>query len=698
MKKQFFLTVLFLAWGGVSLWLPQTTRAAVFPIATNPATASASGGLAYDGTNFLAGLVTGTNVTGQLFSPTGALLGAPVTVGANPGFPAAAAFAFGRTNYLAVWSDLSLSSGITMFGQVLTPGGVKVGSAFPLLAAAGSYGVQNVRGLAFDGTNFLAVWQDSNTRAYYGQRLTPAGTLLGGPLLLSNQAHNGHDASVAFGKTSYLVAWQSDLNQNGTNHTYAALVSPAGTVTGPLQISQQSSADRNPLTVGTDGTNFLVVWNHADTLDTNGAPVWDLHARVVAANGTMPAPEQAVVADEGNQVMPALAFDGVNYLLTWSDYSSSYFLKDSTIRGRFLDAAGSAIGPEITAFTPQDTNVFLFGFNGVRYGGGQFALVATMGTLQFDNSGNLTGFPSGTVYGRFAPNSQTTPMFTNATISGGFFGGQLAGVPGMTYTVELSTNLVTWTPAGLVEATNRFTPIQDQEPIAGHSRLFYRLAVGNTLPFSTGLAIHEFVNAGNFAAATTPAISYPVSLAGYSAVMGVENDPAPAPATNVFFTGPAGSGLTATAADPQNSNINPFDANYQSPFISSPAAAPGGNWTVSYKGTNQTFNLPDPQAPAHLTIPVPTVTVSGDTLQSVSWVYKDAATGTTLNGAPAYVTGLQVEIDNATQGRIYESPVLAPGVSSHGLTANVIWSAVSSVNLAYDDALGNRYIIHFTKP
>jgi len=82
----------------------------------------------------------------------------------------------------------------------------------------------------------------------------------------------------------------------------------------------------------------------------------------------------------------------------------------------------------------------------------------------------------------------------------------------------------------------------------------------------------------------------------------------------------------------------------------------------------------------------------------VNWVFKDAATGATVGGAPAYVTDIQVQIEGVVGGRIYESPELAPGVTHHTLTSSVNWSNVSTMHLAYDDSLGNHYVVSFSKP
>ena len=93
---------------------------------------------------------------------------------------------------------------------------------------------------------------------------------------------------------------------------------------------------------------------------------------------------------------------------------------------------------------------------------------------------------------------------------------------------------------------------------------------------------------------------------------------------------------------------------------------PPGTWTVRYAGTNLTFNRPDALAPSRLVIPLPTVTVSNGNLTSISWVYKDAATGTTLNQPPAFVTNMEIEVDTVN-GQAADLPDLPPN-SNNGVS------------------------------
>ncbi|MFN3409807.1 MAG: hypothetical protein ACK45B_12475 [Limisphaerales bacterium] len=670
--------------------------AQTFPVATNPPLLEIGGGAFFGSSNYWVGFVSGTNLLGQRVSPGGQLLGAPIPVGSNPGFPPAAATAGARTNALVVWSDYTMMSGVTMFGRICSADNGTVGTAFPLLASAGSHGFQRVRDAASDGTNFLALWVDAADEVddglfakVYGQFISGAGTLVGSEFVVASGSAVHEDVTVAAGRTNYLVAWQQQ--DGGHYETYCRTVTPSGALGAVTKLSVTPSWDRNPLAAGFDGTNYVVAWNC--TTNYGGPGELMLAGRLVSPSGAPLGPEGFLETD-GPATFPALAFDGTHHLILWAANAAS---TNHTIRARFLDRLGNAIGPAFTPFTAQGTNPPLLPLKGALFDGNRFLLTATFGSFVTDTNGDIIGFSGGDVQGRFLQRSTTPPVFTNASLVNGHFQGGLLVVPGVTYTLEISTNLTAWQAAGAVssDGTN-VLHLEDEEPATANPRLFVRAAVGWTGAPTLGLFFFEFANGGGFGGGFTPSPAYPVTLQNYSAVLSVANDLNFPPAASVYFTGPAGSGLTNTpgwlAMGGNNWRM------YQAPPVFSPAAAPGGNWVVHYKGSNVTFTVPDPQAASRLLVPLPTVSVSGDVLQNVSWVYKDAATGAPLGGAPAYVTNIQVQIDSIVGGRIYHSPELPPGTTSHTLTTTVNWSNVSTLHMACADTLGNRYIVSFSKP
>lgn len=448
--------------------------AATFPIATNASVVEFGGGMLFDGTNYLAGLLSGTNVILQRFSANGALLGPPVTVGSNPGFPPIVGFARGETNFLVVWSDHSINSGVDLIGQFVSRGGVKVGSPFNVLSAQGTHGFQTQAALASDGTNFMAVWQDENNRNFYGQMVTPAGTLSGSEFLISSQLQNGTSAAATFGKTNYLVVWQSSNGSEGdVNKTYGAFVSRSGGAGTPIQISQSTSPSHNPLAVAFDGTNYLAAWNRDLGLGYPAPTDWDFWGRLVSPEGTFPGNEVGLVTDAGDQVLPALAFDGANYLLAWGD--GSFSTTNATIRFRFFDRSASAVGPSFTLFSAHETDAPLSPFGSLLFDGSQFVVAGTLGTVQMNSNGNVIGFLSGDVYGGVIARSTAPPRLdTVGSLMGSQFPLRLTGTPGINYVIQTSTSvsLASWAALTTNSPTNGIFSFTD--PSATNRSRFYR--------------------------------------------------------------------------------------------------------------------------------------------------------------------------------------------------------------------------------
>lgn len=290
-----------------------------------------------------------------------------------------------------------------------------------------------------------------------------------------------------------------------------------------------------------------------------------------------------------------------------------------------------------------------------------------------------------------------SPVFTNTAIVNGFFQTRLLITSNADFTIETSTNLKDWTPVGSQTATNNLITLVDTRGLGGFKLQFYRIALGTVASYSIGFL--EFADAGGFGGGYTPDTAFPVTLNSYSAYLQVKGDTNLPAATNVFFTGPPASGLTNSPANPDNSNTNGDNGNYQSAYVTNPFIAPGGTWTVNYNASNYTFSVSTPPSTGHVVVPYPTVTVSGDTLQSVSWDYRDATTGAILGGAPAYVSNIQLQVHGSgDEGDLYDSDQLTPDVTNNVLTSTVNWPDVSGISMAYQDSDGNNYVISYDGP
>jgi hypothetical protein len=152
--------------------------------------------------------------------------------------------------------------------------------------------------------------------------------------------------------TNYLVVW-SDMRDfmNTGSDIYGAIVSPNGVVSPPngFLISQASNNPAAPNNqefpaVAFDGTNYLVVW-----LDYRNEPGrYDIYGARVSTNGTVLDHDgiQISIETRGYEVpytfnSPGVAFDGINFFVTWVDQRDGYH----AIYGARVTPAGQVSDP-----------------------------------------------------------------------------------------------------------------------------------------------------------------------------------------------------------------------------------------------------------------------------------------------------------------------------------------------------------------
>jgi hypothetical protein len=283
---------------------------------------------------------------------------------------------------------------------------------------------------------------------------------------------------------------------------------------------------------------------------------------------------------------------------------------------------------------------------------------------------------------------------TNVAVSGGIFSFNVLAASNTTFIIQISSNLTGWQSVKGMTSTSILTSVQDPRGVSGFPQQYYRLVEGAVSLVNYDFNFLEFANPGSFNGGTTPSVGFPVTWNSYSAIFNVNNDTNLPSATNVFFTGPTGSGLTNAPADASNSNANSNSGNYQSPIISNPPDAIGGTWLVNYKGSNITVAVVDPQVTNRVVVPYPTLTKSSGNLVNVSWIYRDASTGATLSGPPAYMTSIQLQVYGGS-GSLYVSTNLPPSTTSAVVSPSVPISSLSGVGLAYQDTAGNNYLVSY---
>ena len=306
-------------------------------------------GLAFDGTNYLVVWTdgrAGSDVYGARVTPGGGVLdpgGIPISTAAGGQY--SSGIAFDGTNYVVAWDDGRsgfpniYAARLSQDGVVLDPSGI------PISTSPDTKGTPRV---AFDGTNYLFAWEDSRGATWdlYGARMTPTGSVLDSAgIPISTEPNVQWFPAVDFDGANYLVVWQDDRSDPNNVHIYGARVSPAGTVLEPsgILLSTMQASQISPA-VAFDGTNYLVAWED----DRGGSPSIgetrnDIYAARVSRAGTfLDGTGIQIAAQASLQTRPAVAFDGVNFLIVWSDYRRPY---QSDIYGARVTPAGVVLDP-----------------------------------------------------------------------------------------------------------------------------------------------------------------------------------------------------------------------------------------------------------------------------------------------------------------------------------------------------------------
>lgn len=359
-----------------------------FPIATTAAP-ELTVNAAFDGSNFLVGIQTQTTVGAQLISPSGTTVGSLITTGRSSGAPAPGV-GFNGTNYVLVWPDHTTGADVPLYGQLVSPSGAALG--VPVRLSHSTTVRDQGYGGAFDGTNYLLAWTDTRLSAtnsglyyIYGQVVSADGTPLGSEIPISQTV--GTDASIAFGGGVYLVVWI----ETATDATVMGrLISPAGTPLGAEFVINASSAESdNPKAVAFGRTNFLVVWP-----DKVGGGPSNLFGQLVTPTGALTGEVLPITSGPGGQFFPTLAFDGRNYLATWTNFTCNVSAGETCgdVHGQYLSQCGRPIGAAFPIGAGPGTQMI----SPVTFGAGQYLVL-----WNSDATVGQSGPIGGDVYGTF---------------------------------------------------------------------------------------------------------------------------------------------------------------------------------------------------------------------------------------------------------------------------------------------------------
>ncbi|MGB9721134.1 MAG: FlgD immunoglobulin-like domain containing protein [bacterium] len=247
---------------------------------------------------------------GNVLDPEGIPISIAVNIQRHP------AIAHDINNHFAVWQDMRNGVDYDIYGARITYNGLILDSAGIVISTATNH--QEYPSVAFDGTNYLVVWQDKRNGAdynIYGARINQAGVVLDSiGISIANAPGYQVYPEVAFGGTNYFVVWED--YRNNKSEIYGCRISQDGVVLDPegLIICNSLNYCCNPA-IAFDGNNYLVVWEEACS-----GTYWDILGCRVNQSGVVIDSIPIVISSApSSQWYPALTFDGLKYNVVWQD-------------------------------------------------------------------------------------------------------------------------------------------------------------------------------------------------------------------------------------------------------------------------------------------------------------------------------------------------------------------------------------------
>ena len=362
--------------------------------------------VAFDGTNHLVvwqqGIVGPASFQYHVFarriSPAGTAVGGAFPITSRTESEESPVVGFDGTNFLAVWNADPVSISGRVRGARVTPGAIVLDpSGFDISTALGSAPT-----VAFDGMNHFVAWLDpigpvNDNDSLRGRRVSPDGSLvdpveltlgqgrhpslgsgdgmtllafesveligfvrpaairatrLSGPaplddpsIVVTNPANDQQSPAIAFDGTRHLVAW-ADQRPGFDYDIYAGRIRPSGQRLDGSGISiTTASGNQIEPGVASDGTNYLVVWQHLPTTRANDDRSDIFGARVTRAGEVLDPEGIPIATTTDRESRPVVAFDGTNYLVAWEEPSGGIRATRVSKAGTVLDSAALTISP-----------------------------------------------------------------------------------------------------------------------------------------------------------------------------------------------------------------------------------------------------------------------------------------------------------------------------------------------------------------
>ncbi|MBS0352762.1 MAG: hypothetical protein JSR83_02525 [Proteobacteria bacterium] len=278
------------------------------------------------------------------------------------------------------------------------------------LSGASLSSLEGAPAVASDGNTHLVVMRDE--AGLHAQRVSSAGGLLDtypGAIL----AANGRFPAVAYGNGQYLVAY---YNYGPVQSTIRGLlVSSSGVVGADFLIGTAISGYADIPAVAFDGRDFIVAWETG----SSGLPDHDIVAARVNTAGALldPVPISVSTAPD-MQFAPRIACDPVNCLITWTDrrnYVGLNYAAPGDMYGTFITREGVVLnGPPASGGLPLALGITTnSGDSSLVYAASGYVLAWSQGAYV-----NSPGGPTGVYARRIGTDGSVSPAAPGLAVSG----------------------------------------------------------------------------------------------------------------------------------------------------------------------------------------------------------------------------------------------------------------------------------------
>jgi hypothetical protein len=241
--------------------------------------------------------------------------GFAVSLGASAQFTPS--LAFGDSVFLVVWADMRIDPNQDVYCARVTPDARVLDSAGVVVSDAAGY--QVLPKVAFDGANFMLDWVDwrSGVSDIYGARVTQLGVLLdtAGIAICPAQDYQG-DPGIAFDDSNYLAVWH-DYRGGGYSEIFAVRVTPDGHVldTADFLVSTGWVWDQHAPSAAFLGSSYVVAW------EQDGEPTGISFSRLAPDGSLLDSAPRRLCPSSGNRYLPAVAAAESCALIAWIDES-----------------------------------------------------------------------------------------------------------------------------------------------------------------------------------------------------------------------------------------------------------------------------------------------------------------------------------------------------------------------------------------